>query len=114
MLAVGRRLAALGLVLLLLSFGSCNSTPTLPLPPPVAQVSTPDETGFALVEGEAQEDAYIFVLNETRDAGVITKADQDGLYSVRIQALSDDRLVIWQSVDGESGEQKRITVPRPR
>jgi hypothetical protein len=114
MLAVGRRVAALGLVLLVLSFGACNSTPTLPLPPPVAQVSFPDEQGFALVEGEAQPDAYIFVLNETRDDGVISKADQDGLYSVRIQAQSDDDLVIWQALDGESGELKRVTVPRPR
>ena len=37
-----------------------------------------------------------------------------GFADAAVAADSDDHLVIWQSVDGESGEQKRVTVPRPR
>src|SRR4051794_2926262 len=51
---------------------SCNTTPTLPLPPPVASAGTPDSQGFALVEGQAQALSYVSVLNERTDAGVIT------------------------------------------
>ena len=75
MLALGRLIATSGLFLALLLAGACNATPTLPLPPPTAKVGIPDEQGFALVEGEAQEDAYVSVLNENTNEGVITLAD---------------------------------------
>ena len=61
---------AFGLVLLLsagLSAG-CNTAPTLPLPPPVASVAKPDMQGFALVEGEVNENAYVYVFNEVLHA----------------------------------------------
>ncbi|HEX6240117.1 MAG TPA: hypothetical protein VFZ61_04465 [Polyangiales bacterium] len=118
MLAHARLVSALGLFLTLLVsgvlIGACNTTPTLPLPPPTASVSVPDEQGFALVEGEAQEDAYVSVLNETSREGVIVSADEDGRYSAQIKAESDDRLIIWQTIDGETGQQKRVVVPQPR
>lgn len=114
MLALGPRVATFGLFLTLLMTGACNTTPTLPLPPPTASVSSPDEQGFALVEGEAQADAYVSVLNETSREGLIVLAGEDGVYSAKIKAESDDRLIIWQTIDGETGEQKRVVVPQPR
>jgi hypothetical protein len=114
MLALGRFVAALGLTLTALLCASCNSTPTLPLPPPLATVSTPDEQGFALVEGEATEQAYVSILNEATDQGVITQADGEGKYSARIVAKSKDRLTIWQTVEGETSELKYVYVPDPR
>jgi hypothetical protein len=114
MLALGRLVVAFGLFLSLVVASGCNTTPTLPLPPPTASVSVPDEQGFALVEGEAQEDAYVSVLNETSREGLIIPADEEGRYSVKIKAESDDRLIIWQTIDGETGQQKRVVVPQPR
>ena len=60
---------------LLLGLGgvSCNNTPTLPLPPPVAQAML-EEAGFALVVGDVHEHAYVSVLNERTEDGVITRA----------------------------------------
>jgi hypothetical protein len=107
----------LGLSLACLVGTSCNTTPTLPLPPPLATVGVPDEQGFALVEGEAEPAAYVSVLNEDGtddERGVITQADPVGAYSVKVKAKSDDRLIIWQTVDGETSELRRLFVPRPR
>lgn len=121
MLALGRFGTQLGLGFALsltcLVSTSCNTTPTLPLPPPLATASVPDEQGFSLVEGQAEADAYVSVLNEDSpetEKGVITQADQEGAYSVKVKAKSDDRLIVWQTVDGESSELRRLFVPRPR
>ena len=81
MLALGRFGAQVGLgfalALTSLVSSSCNTTPTLPLPPPLATASVPDEQGFSLIEGEAEADAYVSVLNEDSpetEKGVITHA----------------------------------------
>jgi hypothetical protein len=97
-----------------LALGSCNATPTLPLPPPVVGVVTVDEQGIALVKGEVHEHAYVSVLNERTEAGVITRADHDGNFEARIAAEAGDLLTIWQEVAGETSEQKQTTVQEPR
>ena len=99
------------LVLSAALFAGCNTAPTLPLPPPVATVSRPDMQGFALVEGEVNENAFVFVFNETMELGVITRADDEGSFSVRIQAIAGDHLSIWQEFQGDSGERKETVVP---
>jgi hypothetical protein len=96
-------------LLLALSCGSCNVTPTLPLPPPVAQ-ATLDEQGFALVVGEVHEHAYVSVLNERTEGGVITRADETGHFEALLAADAGDLLTIWQEVAGERSEQKHTTV----
>jgi hypothetical protein len=108
-----RFVRVIGLVLVLSAalFCGCNSAPTLPLPPPVASVSKPDMQGFALVEGEVNELSYVFVFNESMDDGVITRADDHGVFSVRIRAASGDHLSIWQEFQGQSGERKETIVP---
>ena len=104
---------AFGLVLLLsagLSAG-CNTAPTLPLPPPVASVAKPDMQGFALVEGEVNENAYVYVFNEDLELGVITRANEQGLFSVKIRADVGNLLTIWQEYQGNAGEHKETVVP---
>ena len=100
---------------LLLGLGcvSCNNTPTLPLPPPVAQ-ATLDETGFALVVGEVHPLAYVSVLNERTDQGVITRGNQEGHFETRIEAEVGDQLTVWQDLGGEISEPKYTTVQRMR
>ena len=108
--ALGRA-SALGLWLFC---ASCNTTPTLPLPPPIASASSPDSQGFALISGQANSFAYVSVLNERTDEGVITRADQDGAFETRIQAQVGDLLTIWQEVANQVGELKQTVVPPPR
>jgi hypothetical protein len=100
---------------LLLGLGcvSCNNTPTLPLPPPVAQ-ATIDEQGFALVVGEVHALAYVSVLNESTDQGVITRADDEGHFETRLAAEVGDLLTVWQDIGGEISEPKYTTVQRMR
>src|SRR5687768_13182544 len=88
----------------------CSTAPTLPLPPPVATVSTPDSQGLALVEGEVNELAYVLVFNERLERGVITRADDEGYFSVEIEAVVGDTLTVWQESEGETGERKQTTV----
>jgi hypothetical protein len=107
---LGRLACAL---LLVLACASCNNTPTLPLPPPVAQ-ATLDEQGFALVTGEVHAHAYVSVLNESTEAGVITRADGEGRFQARLEAEVGDLLTIWQDVAGELSEPKYTTVQRMR
>lgn len=93
-----------------LASSGCNTTPTLPLPPPIAMADTPDEQGFALVRGEAKSRSYVSILNERTDQGVITRAGDDGKFEARIAAKSGDPLTVWQQIDGETSEPYFIDV----
>jgi hypothetical protein len=112
---LGRARMPFFVLLLALACGSCTTTPTLPLPPPVASVDLPDSEGFALVQGQVQALAYVSVLNENSDEGVITRSDNEGNFKTRIAAESGDLLTIWQDLgDGVASEQKHLTVPGKR
>lgn len=93
--------------------GGCGTTPTLPLPPPVASVGEA-RNGLVVVEGEVLPEAYVSIFNERTEGGVITRADMEGLFSAEMEAEAGDELTIWQERDGETGERKRIVVPTPR
>jgi len=109
-----RHLAPLALLLSVLAFQACNTTPTLPLPPPVvSSISTPDANGLVSVRGTALQRAYVSVLNDNSNEGVITRADDAGAFSAEIAAQAGDRLELWQEQDGELGEHVDIGVPRP-
>ena len=112
---MGALLVLLGAICL----GAC-STPTLPLPPPAALSSTgPDAEGIITVEGDVLEDAYVFVLNETTQKGVIVRADASGHFVARIESVTltdpdaEDFLTIWQRKGNDIGEQTSISVPYP-
>ena len=110
-----RRFPVLPLLLLaaLPLLGSCGTTPTLPLPPPVASVGE-STNGLVVVEGEVLPQAYVSVFNERTEGGVITRADLEGMFSAELEAETGDELTIWQEREGETGERKRIVVPHPR
>lgn len=91
----------------------CNNTPTLPLPPPVADVSPPDEAGFATVEGEVVPGAFVAVFNEDEGSGVIETPDENGGFTVRIRASVGHILTIWAFQGGENGQIKQLGVPAP-
>jgi hypothetical protein len=101
--------AALGAAL-----AACNNVPTLPLPPPVASVGEPNVQGLVTVEGYAKARAFVAVFNERLEAGVITRADTKGFFSVDIEAGAGDLLTVWQEVDGDTGERTQVVVPEPK
>jgi hypothetical protein len=107
-----RSLAALGLVIAnALALGSCGSTPTLPLPPPVATIGAPSLQGLVKVEGQANDDAFVTVLNQTTDQGRIAKAASDGKFAIEIEAQAGDHLDVWQEADGIESEHSDHIVP---
>jgi hypothetical protein len=106
--------ALIGLVMFgIQAIAGCGTTPTLPLPPPVATVGAPSLQGLVRVEGQANEDAYVTVLNTQTDLGRIGKADNSGYFSVEIEAQAGDKLEIWQESDGIEGEHIEQLVPAP-
>lgn len=90
----------------------CTATPTLPLPPPVASVSTPNAQGLVRVEGQINDRAFVHVFNQDRDAGRTERADDVGHFVVDIEASAGHTLVIWQEDDeGMTGERIEKVVP---
>ncbi len=96
-----------------LPLAGCGTTPTLPLPPPVASVGEA-KNGLVVVEGEVLPQAYVSIFNERTEGGVITRADLGGVFSAELEADTGDELTVWQERDGETGERKLIVVPGPR
>jgi hypothetical protein len=92
----------------------CNSTPTLPLPPPVVDVGTPNSQGLVTVRGDVLPLAYVSVFNERTEAGLIVRADREGAFEVTIEAEVGDLISVWSEIDGELSERKHASVPPPR
>ncbi len=97
-----------------LGLGGCNQAPTLPLPPPVVDIGSPNTQGLVTVSGEVTPQAYVSVLNERTEKGLITRADREGDFEVEIEAEVGDLITVWSEIDGEIGERKQSTVPAPR
>jgi hypothetical protein len=105
------RVVTLAIALGALALWSCGTTPTLPLPPPVASVGSPSLQGLVRVEGQANEEAYVTVLNVQTDQGRITRAASDGHFALEIEAQAGDRLDVYQESDGIEGEHAELIVP---
>jgi hypothetical protein len=86
------------------------AAPTLPIPPPTALVSAPDATGLVTVTGHADPMAYVFVLNENTEQGIIVHADPAGAFTVRIAASLEDAITVWQMIGNEAGQQLHLVV----
>lgn len=83
---------------LLLCWMSCNSSPTVPVPPPeMIVVNAPSEDGYAVVFGKpgaAIVGDSILVFNKNISRGVVTPVEEDGSFEVEIEASAGDRLSI--------------------
>lgn len=103
-------LAPLSLCLMLLL--GCGATPTLPLPPPAAlTVVGPNSEGRLVVAGQANDDAYVTVMNQRLNRGWIGQADEQGLFELEVSGAPGDRLSVWQEIDGLEGERVELSVP---
>ena len=88
-------------------------SPTLPLPPPQADVTAPNAQGLVFVTGRSLEDVYVACLNEDLEKGVITRSDNDGFYSLEIEGRVGDQLTLWQIRGAEHSELTYVKVPPP-
>ena len=100
----------------LLTASACSNSasPTLPIPPPSALSSAPDDEGMVTIEGRnAVEGAMVSAFNERLEVGTIGVADDLGEFTLRLPAESGDSLSVWQSVGVQRGEILTIRVPDP-
>lgn len=97
----------------MLAVTACDTTPTLPLPPPVAGVEAPDPAGVVTIRGQAQPRSFVAALNEARDAGVIGRADAAGDYSLQLAAQPGDAITVWQFIEADRSQVVDLVVPNP-
>jgi hypothetical protein len=97
-------------VLALALLASC-ATPTLPLPPPLALSTPPDSNGIVTVTGSVLPDAFVFVVNNQTEEGVIGRADSEGNFSLRLRAQAGDYLTVWQRDGSDEGPSIDVAVP---
>lgn len=107
------RLAGAAFLALFLPLFSACAAPTLPLPPPSALVSVPDESGIVSITGMGRPRAVVMVFNEDTELGVIVLADEVGNYTAQIAASSGETLTIWQMVGTDSSQLLSRMVPFP-
>jgi hypothetical protein len=104
-----------GLLAALVALGAaCSSgtSPTLPIPPPSALTSAPDEDGVVTITGNgAIEGALVSAYNERTERGVIETADDTGAFVLRLEAQTGDSILVWQRVGTQSGQVLSLGVP---
>jgi hypothetical protein len=104
-----------GLLAALVALGAaCSSgaSPTLPIPPPSALTSAPDEAGVVTITGNgAIEGALVSAYNERTERGVIETADDTGSFVLRLEAQTGDSILVWQRVGTQSGQVLSLGVP---
>ncbi|MBN2530276.1 MAG: hypothetical protein JXR76_28050 [Deltaproteobacteria bacterium] len=87
------------IILFWLASVGCNSSPTVPVPPPQAvQTTIPDTDGFVTVSGSPDDryglDDIALVFNDNSGDGVMTDVENDGSFETRIRAQYHDLLLI--------------------
>lgn len=93
---------------------TAGSSPTLPIPPPLAVASSPDVDGFVTITGDgAIAGALVAAFNEEQGAGVIGEAAADGTFELRLEASSGDSITVWQRVGTDTSGLLSLVVPDP-
>ena len=109
-------LAALFILGSVLTFTSCNSSPTVPVPPPtMTKVTTtdPDNLGYVTVIGEANAAKWgdiVLVFNDNTGVGAMKDAEIDGSFEVAIAAQKTHVLVLQIMRNAQLSDPEEITV----
>ena len=100
----------------LLIIASCNSTPTVPVPPPemtLITVSHPDADGWVNLDGSAHcvpAESVVLVFNDNTGDVEGDEADDQGAFNVRIKAQEGHILVIQVKIGINLSNEEEITV----
>jgi hypothetical protein len=107
-------IASVTLLALLVVATGCNSTPTVPVPPPeFCGISPPDAYGIAVVSCEAGQTArnIALVYDETWGQGVMQETNDDGSFSTEIEATVGDTIIVQIKYDDRLSSELYMTVP---
>lgn len=107
------KIALASFFVFLVSIG-CNSSPTVPVPPPeMIIVHAPSDEGMATVlgmPGSAIVGDSVMVFNKNLGLGVVSLAEDDGSFEAEIEASSGHRLSIQLIRDDMISENETIVV----
>jgi hypothetical protein len=92
----------------------CNSTPTVPVPPPeVCSATAPDVDGFSQVECKkgltVRNIALVF--NDYQGQGVMKETNEDGSFLTELPAESGDLIYIQIMYDERLSAEVELEVP---
>jgi hypothetical protein len=92
----------------------CNSTPTVPVPPPeFCGVTPPDIDGIVIVNCDGGQTArnIALVFNDELGRGVMQETNEDGSFSIQVEANVDDPIIIQIMYDDRLSAEVYMTVP---
>ncbi len=107
-------LALIVTLLFLFAVFGCNSTPTVPVPPPeFCDVSPPDVDGICTVGCEEGQTArnIALVYNNNWGAGVMQETEENGSFEVEVDCTVADTLIIQIKYDRKVSAEVALTVP---
>lgn len=94
-------------------FAACDSTPTVPVPPPeLCQASVPVD-GLCTVgcaSNNTERDVAL-VYNENLGEGVMRETEPDGSFEVDVAAEVGDQLIVQLKQDNHLSAEVYLTVP---
>ncbi len=107
-------LALVATLLFLFAVSGCNSTPTVPVPPPeFCAVSPPNTEGFCTVgcdEGQTARNIAL-VYNDSWGAGVMQETEENGSFEVEVDCTVADTMIIQIKYDRKLSAEVALTVP---
>ena len=102
------------LLILLFVWVGCNSSPTVPVPPPeMIVVYAPSADGYALVFGKpgtAVVGDTVVVFNNNIGRGVVALVEEDGSFETEVEASGGDRLSIQIIRDDLISEDETVVI----
>ena len=107
-------LALVATLLFLFAISGCNSTPTVPVPPPeFCDVSPPNVEGLCTVGCEEGQTArnIALVYNDSWGSGVMQETEEDGSFEVEVDCTEADTLIIQIKYDRKLSAEVALTVP---
>jgi len=105
------------LATLFVCFAACNSTPTVPVPPPemtFVSTSSPNPENSVIVSGEssaAHEGDIVLLFNDDSGKGVMSEAMIDGSFELTIFAETGNVLILQIKRDNVLSVEKELVVP---
>ena len=113
-IAITATFALIATLLLLFAIPACNSTPTVPVPPPeFCAVSPPNAEGLCTVgceEGQTERNIAL-VYNDNWGAGVMQETEENGSFEVEVDCTVADTMIIQIKYGRKLSAEVALTVP---
>jgi hypothetical protein len=100
-------------IVLGLAVAACDSTPTVPVPPPeFCEAGTPVD-GLCTVSCESSSTLkdIALVYNERLGEGVMRATEEDGSFEVQVPAQANDEIIVQMKQDDKLSAEEFLIVP---